>query len=436
MHGLAETSSDDPPPPRRRVLLLAYMISPRRGSEYSVTWNHIQAMKKWCDITLLYGTSGPHMGDDDDMAAVRDVLDKDVDYVFVQPPRLASILNRFNRKGFLLYSFYLAYAVWHREAGRVARRLCAERDFDLVHYLGPIGYREPGHLWKLDKPYVWGPIGGATNFPWQLRRAMPASGLAKLSLRAMVNGFQLRFSGRVRKALKRADFLFTATSENQAIFKRIHGVSSRYMPENGIVGPLTLDTSKFPAKPIRVAWIGSIEARKGLPILLGAIGQLKDRHAYHFDIIGDGPMKASMQEAAIQAGIDDVITWHGQIPRETVSELFRSAHLHVVTGLNEGNPTTIWEAMENCVPLMALDHCGMHDTVGGGYGIKLPVESLDAIERNMAEALEALAERPEKLREMAEACARECTVFRWDSREKVILEAYEAAIATYHAKGR
>ena len=166
---------------RLRVLVLAYMVSPVRGTEFAVAWNHIRTMRTHCDLTVLYGAAGPHMGEVVDFPEPN-FTDRDaggeVCFRFVAEPRGAHWLNALNRRGILTYSFYLAYRVWHRAALAEARKLLAEERFDLIHYLGPIGYREPGDLWKLPIPYVWGPIGGATSFPWQFRATMPLKGTA------------------------------------------------------------------------------------------------------------------------------------------------------------------------------------------------------------------------------------------------------------------
>ena len=45
------------------ILVLAYAISPSKGSEYAVAWNYVTAMSRYHRLTVLYGTSGEHMGD-------------------------------------------------------------------------------------------------------------------------------------------------------------------------------------------------------------------------------------------------------------------------------------------------------------------------------------------------------------------------------------
>ena len=45
------------------ILVLAYAVSPSKGSEYAVAWNYVTAMSRYHRLTVLYGTSGEHMGD-------------------------------------------------------------------------------------------------------------------------------------------------------------------------------------------------------------------------------------------------------------------------------------------------------------------------------------------------------------------------------------
>lgn len=422
---------------RLRVLVLAYMISPVRGSEYAVAWNYVRTMRSHCDLTVLYGCAGQHMGDVTDFA-IPTFVDRsergDVAFHFVSEPPLARRLNSLNRRGILTYSFYLAYRIWHRAALAEAKRLTGQGSFDVVHYVGPIGYREPGYFWQLPLPYVWGPIGGATSFPWRFRNALSGKGRLRLIARTLGNAFQLRFSGRVTKALRRADVLLTATTGNQAIFRRLKGVESRHLPENGIEGAITLDLDKFPARPLRILWIGSLEARKGLTLLIDAIGTLKDARHVHVDILGDGPLHGELMQQTTDLGIGDRFQWHGHVPRERVTDMFDQSHLHVITGLNEANTTSIWEALGRSVPVLTLDHCGMHDIVAPSYGIAVPVTNAAQCSQDIATALQGLIDAPEQLEAMARACVVDCDRFRIVHRPPVLLEAYHVAIARYRAR--
>jgi glycosyltransferase involved in cell wall biosynthesis len=416
---------------RLKVLLLAYVVSPYRGSEYSVAWNFVSRMSRECEITVLYGASGEHMGDIDEM---REYLEKqtlqNVEFIPVLPSRIGNALNYANRKGWLPYTFYLAYNLWHRQAYRVAHRLVETRQYDLIHYLGPIGYREPGYLWKLGLPYVWGPISGATNVPFSLLAALPLGGKCKFLFRSAANWVQLRFSMRLRHALSNVDVLLTATTENKSIFKSVLGKDSAYLPENAIEGNPELDMSKFPiVGKIVLIWIGRVDAGKALGLFIDSLHASGCASKFIVHIVGDGPLKAGLQWSAQSKGVDESFIWHGQVPRVKVLELLKKAHLNVITSVSEGNPTTIWEAMRCGVPTLTLDHCGMRDTVSKENGIKIPVKRYDLLVADLACEFKALVAEPQRLSQMASMVLRDAESYLWDRRVPFFLKKYDEAIA-------
>jgi glycosyltransferase involved in cell wall biosynthesis len=358
-----------------------------------------------------------------------------VHFVPIAPPLTAKIINAANRRGLLTYSFYLAYRIWHKKAGVVARQLVNERVYDVLHYLGPIGYREPGTLWKIDLPYVWGPIGGANNLPFRLFRALPLGGRVKLGFRAVINWLQLRLSMRVRRALVRADVLITATTENFKIFRRVLGVESFYFPENGVIGEIGLDENKFyEIEKFNLIWIGSIDSRKALRVLILALKRMQHAHRFKVHIVGDGPQRTRLQSEVILAGMADQFLWHGQIERAKVRAILNSAHLHVVTSVSEGNPTTIWEAMALGVPTLTIDHCGMRDSVGVGAGLKVRVGEFDEIVSGFAHHLDAIAKFPDQLRHMAYQALKDGERYHWKHRPKFWLKIYSTAITRYRSR--
>lgn len=98
----------------KRILLLAYMVSPTKGSEYSVAWNYIVHMSKRNRLTVLCGATGDHMGDLDEIETMRSTEGlENVEFVPIRPDKRTELLNRLNRKGILPYTFYLAYRRWH-----------------------------------------------------------------------------------------------------------------------------------------------------------------------------------------------------------------------------------------------------------------------------------------------------------------------------------
>ena len=120
-----------------------------------------------------------------------------------------------------------------------------QNKYDLIHFLCPIGYREPGYLWKLDVPYMWGPICGVNNVPWKLFKILTIKGKIRFLIRNVVNTMQFALSFRLRKALKGVDVLLTATTETKDKFDRICKNESIYIPENCLLVSPLLNSEKF-----------------------------------------------------------------------------------------------------------------------------------------------------------------------------------------------
>lgn len=410
------------------ILVMAYAISPYRGSEYAVAWNYVAHMSKYHRLTVVYGASGNHMGDVVEMEEyARSHTMANVRFIAVKPDKLARALNWPNRHDFFVYSFYYAYRRWHWQVYKQVLELLKTDHFDLVHYVGMIGYREPGYLWKLGLPYVWGSVSGANNAPWQLMKHMPLLGRVKLTFRSLANTIQFHTKRRLKKALKATDILLTATSENQQKFRQVHHKDSICLPENCITGTITLDESKFnnPAK-YNIIVIGRLDAGKSVGIFLEALAQVRNRDKLHVDIVGDGPLRARLQGYDREHGLDGLITWHGQLPRVEAVKIFNRAHLHVITSVSEGNPTTIWEAMSYGVPTMSFDHCGMHDTICDKCGIRIPIaKRYDDCVSSIAHNIDVLLEYPERFYQLAKGTIECAKKYTWAKREIILNQLYD-----------
>ncbi|MDV7144372.1 glycosyltransferase family 4 protein [Tropicimonas sp. TH_r6] len=411
-----------------------------RGSEYSVGWNHVTNMASHCDLTVLYGLAGPHMGD---LEEIEDFLAENgqipgVTFEPIRPNRWAQLLNAPNRNGFWVYSFYLAYRAWHRQAAARARDIVAEREVDLIHYLCPIGYREPGYLWKLDKPYIWGPVGGM--IPTRRLAGAPRGWKddLKVRLKNALNALQLRSSARVGKALRRADTVIAATSENQAVLQDRFGVRALQFAENAIPDTWLASGEQRPAVDhdraeggaLRLIWIGSLEARKAPDLLIDALSRLIST-AWHLDIVGSGPLDGVAQDMVRDRGLETQIRFHGQIPRDQVQALLGRADTHLITSMSEGNPTTLWETMAAGVPTITLDHNGMHDVVCPSCGIRVPLGTWDQTCDAFAAAIMTLIEAPDRLAALKRGTCACREGYRWSRRAEDWMRIYRDTMARY-----
>jgi len=87
----------------------------------------------------------------------------------------------------------------HLQASVAESRLCNGEQlhdrvrFDVAHQLTYVGFRVPGLLWKLDTPFVWGPIGGLEQTTWALLPALGVRGALYFVARNLLNAWTNRF---------------------------------------------------------------------------------------------------------------------------------------------------------------------------------------------------------------------------------------------------
>jgi len=81
--------------------------------------------------------------------------------------------------------------------------------FDLVHQVTVSCFREPGHLWRLEAPFIWGPVGGIQNYPWRFLAEAGIIGGLHEAVRSILNVIQLSLSPRVCKLPSEPPFAHT-----------------------------------------------------------------------------------------------------------------------------------------------------------------------------------------------------------------------------------
>lgn len=214
---------------RKKVLVSVYACSPYRGSEPGMGWNYLKLIaernevwtiveeEKWRKDIEKYLNEHP-----EEMKSVR--------WTFIHKPRA-----RFLRK-IWPPSYYWFYRIWQWRAYKKALEFHKEVKFDIVHQLNMVGFREPGYLWKMDVPFVWGPVGGLGYTDIRLFPLLGFAGSLEFSARNIINWLQchlmLRPKFAARKAAK-SKGLFAATDENRMLAKSLWGVEANVLCEIG-----------------------------------------------------------------------------------------------------------------------------------------------------------------------------------------------------------
>ncbi len=325
--------------------------------------------------------------------------------------------------------FYLGYRAWHAKVYQFAKKLHRESPFAITHMVTVCGFREPGFLWKLDCPFVWGPIGGTSNFPlayWSV--VDPLGGLYEAA-RNVLNSTQLRFSGRVRAAARRAAVVVAANRSTQRDLEKHLGVQMKLELEAGLdykVGSPKQITS--PDRPLRILWVGRLRPWKGLPLLLKALGQQANKQAFELRVVGDGASKSSWIKIAKQLKIDDRITWEARPAYRASMHHYEWADVFAFTSLRDTSGTGLLESLAAGVPIIGLDHQGAADIMTEDCGIRIPVTTPQESSAEFARVIEQLTQNRKRLASLSEGAIDRARKFTWSDREQIIESGYQTGI--------
>jgi glycosyltransferase involved in cell wall biosynthesis len=323
----------------------------------------------------------------------------------------------------------VAYRLWQQQAYRQAKSLHAQVSFDLAHQVTFCSFREPGYLWQLDMPFIWGPLGGTQNYPWRFLAAAGLWGAGHEGFRNVGNTLQLRFSPRVHRALHRAAVVLAANATIQRHLAAASGRMPQVMTELGLVRIANdVPPRHDSARPFRILWSGDLQAWKALQLLLQALAKLPPDVNFEVRILGAGPLKASWQRLARRLGIAEHLYWLGWLPHAEALAMYAWADLLTFTSLRDTTGTVVAEALAMAVPVLCLDHQGVRDLVTPECGIKVPVTTPARVVGRLAEAIVFLARQPAEHQRLREGAWRRAHDYLWSRQGERMKAIYQQVL--------
>lgn len=403
---------------RAKILISAYACEPGKGSEPGVGWNWVKEISKYYDIWLL-------TCEDDSTANLRAYIVKNPQYTNIKI--IGIVRRRFGEK-IWGHFYYLTYYLWQRKAYKEAVVLNKEIKFDAVHQLNMIGFREPGFLWKLNLPTLWGPVGGHNLFPWKYIYSMGLRGGIRHLVRNILNILQMNLSHRVKMAMRASNIIISATSADQQKILMIHKRNSILLHETGC------ERSTFKIIPrifknkrkLNIVWSGQFQEGKALNIALKTLHIIEKRSpgSVEMQILGTGPLLKNWRALAKTLEIEHLLYWHGHLPLNEALEIMGSADILFFTSLAEATSTVVMEALQNGLPVLCHDTCGFGDVIDSTCGIKIPVISLGKSILYFSTEIFNIINNPEIINILSRGAIQKSKFYLWDIKGNKIKNIY------------
>lgn len=149
-----------------------------------------------------------------------------------------------------------------------------------------------------------------------------------------------------------------------------------------------IDLAAFPyrvppelgALPTVIA-VGRLSAEKGFSVLIDALGQLKQSGApQRLVLVGDGPMRTSLEGAARAADIVELVEFTGELSPSEVYGRLTCADIFCLPSFSEGLPISVMEAMAVGVPVVTTWIAGIPELAEHGVtALSVPPARADAL---------------------------------------------------------
>ena len=407
-----------------KLLMVAHYCSPDKGSDWWVGWSRaLQAAEHFRVWVVTSTQSRP----DIERFIERNGPIPNLTFVYQGLDPAGRLFSRIPVS--FLYVNPFSYGSWQKQAAKLAKRLHSEHCFDLTHHVNLLGFREPGTLWELDVPFIWGPIGGTQFCPWKFLGTAGLADFVKEAGRSAANWLQLRYSRKVHRALKNAAVVLVANSDGKRQLGRYRPDSIQLL-ETGLDFVRAKRTNGAPGQPLRILWSGEIQFRKALHLLLQAVAQIRGTIDFELRILGKGAGLKKAQAMAQKLGLSEKCRFLGWIPLEDAREQSTWADVFVFTSLRDTSGNVMLEAMSRGVPVITFDHQGAGDIVTSESGIKIPVTSpADAVNR-LSDAIAALAKDREWLARLSQGAALRAEHFLWQRNAAAMAKVYRSALKT------
>lgn len=182
--------------------------------------------------------------------------------------------------------------------------------------------------------------------------------------------------------------------------------------------------------PLRLLFLGRLEARKGIHHLVPVLQLLLSDHPdLRVDLVGDRTDQANFDLVqTLLNTFPDRVTWHGFLENQELDTLMRQADIFVAPSLYESFGLIYVEASRYAIPSVGFSAGGVPEVITDGVdGLLAPVGD----EKALYEALRTLI-TDNTLRDRLSQNARKSfeTRFRYDQMAEQLEEVYRQAIAS------
>jgi glycosyltransferase involved in cell wall biosynthesis len=276
---------------------------------------------------------------------------------------------------------------------------------------------------NLKTPFSLGPING--GLPWP--QGYTSAHREKKRIRFLRGLYAyLPFS---RSTYAKSKALIVGSSYNYlAASRRVDSSRLFFVHENGIPQRDVVDDRRYEdMPPVRVCFLGRLVPYKNCNIVIRSAAELIREKKIRLDIVGDGWDRPNLEALTRDLGLENDVTFHGQVPHPRAMEILARSHVMALPSIREFGGGVVVEAMARGVVAVVMQYGGPSDLVEEGCGISLALKNESDTVQDLKRVLEELVENPDRIRQLGVAArVKAASTYTWEKKTELL-----AAVMNY-----
>lgn len=402
----------------KTILATVYAINPFKGSEDGMGWNFVmQIARNNKVVAVTRENNRPHI--EKYMEDHPSECYSNIKFMYFDTP-LWMRFWKMGGRGAMLY-----YLLWQRRVVSFIRQSGVQ--FDMVHNLNFHNDWSPSYLWKLGKPFIWGPIGHHPAIPSQYLTPYPVKYRIKDRLTWAVKQYFWKLSPSLRKSVKHADAIWSMNHSVKECL-RLEG-KTEYVFASVATQDFGWDEQRQTGKFTLIS-VGRLVPLKGFDLTIRSFAAFiktlstAEREKVELAIVGSGPEEATLRQIANEEGVSGSIRFISWIDRTEVMQMFRDASAFLFPS-HEGAGMVVPEALSFGVPVITLDNVGPGGFITPACGFAIPHGTYAGTVQNLSEAIGKLFHDPQLHSSMRIAARNHFeNHFHWDRRGELLQDIY------------
>lgn len=401
-----------------KVLLSAFACAPNKGGEVSLGWNwgyYYATMlnyEVWC-ITLPRHKEF--------IEAERANIPPNLHIIYVPSPEW---VDRYVPNDQI--RMYVRYMAWQEKVARVAKEMDKEINFDFLHHVTYASLQLSTALWKLNKPLIFGPVGGGQIPPPTFKKYFLNKWRMEVN-RSWASSVLLKLNSNVRKTMKKAALVLVTNQETYDMAKQSGATKLKLFLDTSLPEAYypTVFPERAPSEVLRIVWVGGLLARKALVLVLEALSKVNPRVPFMLTVLGDGVFRDYLEKWVANSNLKGKVQFEGKQPWQVVREAYLTSDVFIFCSLRDSFGSQVLEAMACGLPVIGLDHQGVRDFVPQNAGIKVAVTVPEETVEGVARAIEYMYDHPEQRVEFAKKGYEFAKTQNWPAKVNTLMEYYQ-----------